>query len=407
MKKNPLVLLVDDIPQNIQVLGAILKNQGYSFALTTSGAETYQLLHKTIPDLILLDVMLPDEDGFSICKNLKADERTKDIPVIFLTAKNDTSDKVNGFKVGGVDYITKPFEELEVIERVKNHLQAKLDREQIKAYNKELEVIVEQRTNELLKKERESILAQFIQGVVHNIRGPISSALAANDLIHAMHADLNDKINEGIHGQQLINQLAEVWQILELNSEVLRKMASNLESMLRKSRTDQMQENAICDLNEIIQQELDFLDVDLKFKNQVEKHFHLSVEKLPVFVLQGDIAQIFENLIKNAMDAMYKTPNPMVRIESGSDGSFHWFSVEDNGPGIPEEIIDKIFDSFFTTKPLKSDPNALEQIPIGTGIGLKFCKKTIESYKGKIVVEKGRSIGAKFTVFLPAFDFAH
>lgn len=403
MKKNSLILLVDDIPQNIQVLGAILKNQGYSFALTTSGKETYKLLEKVTPDIILLDVMLPDENGFSICENLKKKESTANIPILFLTAKNDTSDKVQGFKVGAVDYITKPFEELEVIERVKNHLQAKLDRDQINAYNKELEVIVDQRTTELLKKERETILAQFIQGVVHNIRGPISSALAASDLIQAMRTDLNAKIDQGLTGEDLKGQFAEVWEILELNNEVLKKMASNLESMLRKSRTDQIQENDLYDLNEMIRQELEFLDVDLKFKNQVEKKIKLTDGRLAIFVSLGDISQIFSNLVKNAMDALYKTPNPCIAIETGSENGFHWFSVEDNGDGVPENIIDKIFDPFFTTKPLKNNPNDIEQKPVGTGIGLQFCKKTIELYKGKIEVQRGRTKGAKFIVYIPEF----
>ncbi|MBN2236298.1 MAG: hybrid sensor histidine kinase/response regulator [Bacteroidales bacterium] len=403
MKKNSLLLLVDDVPQNIQVLGAILKNQGYSFALTTSGKETYELLEKVTPDIILLDVMLPDSDGFSICENLKKTEATADIPVLFLTAKNDTHDKVKGFQVGAVDYITKPFEELEVIERVKNHLQAKLDRDQIKKHNKELEGIVEQRTNELLKKERETILAQFIQGVVHNIRGPISSALAALDLIQAMRDELNRKIDAGISKVELKVQLADVWEILELNNEVLRKMAGNLESMLRKSRTDQIQEHDVYDLNELINQELEFLDVDLKFKNQVTKTINLSNHKLPVFVSQGDIAQVFENLIKNAMDAMHKTSNPKIIIESGSANEFHWFSIQDSGSGIPADIINKIFDPFFTTKPLKSDPTQLNPEPIGTGIGLQFCKRTIVANNGKIEVESEPNQGAKFTIFLPAY----
>ncbi len=403
MKKNSLILLVDDIPQNIQLLGAILKNQGYSFALTTSGKETYKLLEKTTPDIILLDVMLPDEDGFSICKKLKSKAKTADIPILFLTAKNDTADKVQGFKVGAVDYITKPFEELEVIERVKNHLQAKLDRDQLNEYNKELEVVVEQRTNELLKKERDTILAQFIQGVVHNIRGPISSALAASDLIQAMRDDLNRRIEEGIEKEELKEKMEEVWQILELNNEVLRKMAGNLEAMLRKSRTDQMQEDDVYDLNEMIKHELEFLDVDLKFKNQVEKTIRLSPNKLAVFVSLGDIAQVFENLIKNAMDAMFTIKNPSIIIESGSANGYHWFSVEDSGEGIPAHIIDKIFDPFFTTKPLKSDSKGIDAPPVGTGIGLQFCKKTIAHYKGKIEVEKDRKKGAKFTVYLPEF----
>jgi signal transduction histidine kinase len=403
MKKNSLVLLVDDIPQNIQVLGAILKNQGYSFALTTSGKETYQLLEKVTPDIILLDVMLPDENGFSICENLKKREETADIPILFLTAKNDTADKVNGFKVGAVDYITKPFEELEVIERVKNHLQAKLDRDKIREYNKELEVVIEQRTHELLKKERENIMVQFIQGIVHNIRGPISSALSAADLIQAMKENLTLKIEENAEKAVVKGMLDEVWEIIELNNEVLKKMAGNLEAMLRKSRTDQIMENDIYDLNDMIRHELEFLDVDLKFKNQVEKIILLNPESLAVFVSVGDIAQIFGNLIKNAMDAMFNVKNPCITIASGSLNDLHWFSIEDNGDGIKDEIVDKIFDPFFTTKPLKVDNSDINAPPIGTGIGLRFCKQTIESYKGKIEVEKGRKKGAKFTVFLPAF----
>lgn len=404
MKKNSLVLLVDDIPQNIQLLGTILKNQGYSFALTTSGKETYKLLKKVTPDIILLDVMLPDENGFLICEKLKKSELTAHIPILFLTAKNDTKDKIQGFKVGAADYITKPFEELEVIERVKNHLQAKLDRDQLNAYNKELEIIVDQRTNELLKKERETILAQFIQGVVHNIRGPISSALAASDLVQAMRNDLNLKIDEGVEKKELKRLMGEVWQILELNNDVLRKMAGNLESMLRKSRTDQMVENDVYDLNEIIKQELEFLDVDLRFKNQVEKNINLSTEKLAIFVSLGDIAQIFENLIKNAMDAMYKKNRPCIAIKTGSINGFHYFSIQDNGDGIPANIIGKIFDPFFTTKPLTMNANSVDIQPVGTGIGLQFCKKTAEAYKGRIEVEKGRETGAKFTVYLPVFS---
>jgi len=165
-----------------------------------------------------------------------------------------------------------------------------------------------------------------------------------------------------------------------------------------------MQEDDVYDLNEMIKHELEFLDVDLKFKNQVEKTIRLSPNKLAVFVSLGDIAQVFENLIKNAMDAMFTIKNPSIIIESGSANGYHWFSVEDSGEGIPAHIIDKIFDPFFTTKPLKSDSKGIDAPPVGTGIGLQFCKKTIAHYKGKIEVEKDRKIGAKFTVYLPEFS---
>lgn len=137
--KAAMILLVDDIPDNIRVLGKILKKEGYSFAIATNGKETFDMLDQQIPDLILLDIMLPDTDGFEICKQLKEHERTKDIPVIFLTARTELADKIKGFNAGAVDYITKPFEEVEVIARVSNHVRLKKSQDIIRQYYDDLE----------------------------------------------------------------------------------------------------------------------------------------------------------------------------------------------------------------------------------------------------------------------------
>ncbi len=130
-KEDSLILLVDDIPQNLQVLGKVLKSEGYKFAIATDGKETFEVLEDELPDLILLDIMLPDIDGFEICRRLKANPKTADIPIIFLTAKIEIEDKILGFKLGAVDYITKPFEGEEVIARVNTHLQLKKSKEKI------------------------------------------------------------------------------------------------------------------------------------------------------------------------------------------------------------------------------------------------------------------------------------
>jgi len=139
MKNDVVILLVDDVPQNIQILGEILKNEGYSFAIAMNGKETFHLLEKKLPDLILLDVMLPDTDGFKICGKLKENKITAEIPVIFLTAKTETEDKVKGLELGAVDYITKPFEAVEVIARVRTHVQLKKSKDLIRQYYEELE----------------------------------------------------------------------------------------------------------------------------------------------------------------------------------------------------------------------------------------------------------------------------
>lgn len=397
--KNSLVLLVDDVPQNIQVLGNILKNQGYSFALTTNGKETFELLQKKTPDIILLDIMLPDEDGFSICEKIKANPELKHIPIIFLSAKHDIKDKIRGFELGAVDYITKPFEDIEVIGRVTNHLQAKLDRDKIEQYNHELENMVEQRTKELIIKERESILAQFMQGVIHNVRGPITSVANGMEVIDMMKDDVEQQISECDLQGHINGELQEIWELNKLNKEKLEALLKDLKSMLKKSRTDHNEEIEITDLNKIIEQEIDFLNVDLEFKNQVTKEIKLSTEPLPIKVITAEISQLFQNLVKNAMDALYQHENKEIDIETGISGQMAYFSISDNGPGIPQELLDRIFDPFFTTKPKESTEDS--KAPTGTGIGLRFCKSTAESYGGTISVDKSKKGGACFMVTLP------
>ncbi|MFP4547326.1 MAG: response regulator [Fidelibacterota bacterium] len=120
--KNPTILIVEDSPTNIQVLGRVLKNEGYELAIATDGREGLQVARNIRPDLILLDIMMPVMDGIESCEQLKKEEQTRDIPVIFLTARGNMDDIIAGFKIGAVDYITKPFNSHELLARVKTHI---------------------------------------------------------------------------------------------------------------------------------------------------------------------------------------------------------------------------------------------------------------------------------------------
>ncbi|MFW5777932.1 MAG: response regulator, partial [Bacteroidota bacterium] len=122
MDKKITILIVDDNHQNLRVVSSFLKDKNYNLALATSGEKTLELLEKIHTDLILLDIMMPEMDGLETCRILKENPKTADIPVIFLTAKNQTEDIVEGFKAGGVDYITKPFNREELLVRIKNHV---------------------------------------------------------------------------------------------------------------------------------------------------------------------------------------------------------------------------------------------------------------------------------------------
>ncbi|MCK4765652.1 MAG: response regulator [Candidatus Aminicenantes bacterium] len=135
--KKPLVLIVDDVPKNLQVLGNILRKKNYNIAAATSGKQALDMVVNSQPDLILLDIMMPDLNGYEVCEKLKENPTIKDIPVIFLTAKTETDDIVKGFTVGAVDYLTKPFESAELLARANTHIELK------RARDKERELIVQ------------------------------------------------------------------------------------------------------------------------------------------------------------------------------------------------------------------------------------------------------------------------
>ena len=139
-KSNVHILVVDDNKENLKVVGNFLNEEGYKIAFSLNGEEALKLLKKNKFDLILLDIMMPEMDGFEVCNRIKADEELKNVPIIFLTAKSSSEDIVKGFKSGGVDYITKPFKKEELIVRVQNHVELKLMRDYLKqesARNKE------------------------------------------------------------------------------------------------------------------------------------------------------------------------------------------------------------------------------------------------------------------------------
>jgi DNA-binding response OmpR family regulator len=183
-KDKPLILLVDDVPQNIQILHQILNMGEYSFAIATSGKETLQLVKKKIPDLILLDIMLGDIDGFEVCRQLKKDPAAAAVPIIFLTAKVGVEDKVKGFKLGAVDYITKPFEDAEVVARVHTHIQLKKSIDIIKEYNLQLREAFEEMQKsyrelmdsqeELVEREKRNAVKALSANATHEMNQPLT-----------------------------------------------------------------------------------------------------------------------------------------------------------------------------------------------------------------------------------------
>ena len=398
--QNVSVLIVDDQPYNIRVLEEILKKEKYNFSIAISAEKAYEIITAQLPDIILLDIMMPGEDGFQFCAKLKDNPRTAEIPIIFLTAKVETEDKIKGFQLGAVDYVTKPFNPIEVLARISTHVQLKKSKDFIKNYNHQLEQIIEVRTRDLIKTEKQAAFGQLMQGIIHNIRGPIASVISSFSLIKFYREDLAEYLKDKAELQGEIDEkFKEIWDVLEHDDKMLERLIKTIDAMMAKSRSDRSEVTEIVDLNDIIRQEIEFLQADMVF-NKIEKEITLYEKPLKIKVIPGEISQIFSNIVKNSLDAMYNRRNSRMTIISGDTKENCWFTIKDNGPGIPANIINKIFDPFYTTKQMKKKDDESDA-PTGTGIGLHYCKQTVDSYGGRIEVYSKEGEGASFTITLP------
>ncbi|MCL4203197.1 MAG: response regulator [Pirellulaceae bacterium] len=186
-RAKPDILVVDDTPANLQVLTGLLQERGYKVRPVPNGRLAVQAARSLPPDLILLDIKMPEMDGFEVCRQLKADPRLREIPVVFLSALSETSDKVLAFAAGGVDYVTKPFQIEEVEARVRTHLQIRHLQQELEEHNQRLEELVQQRTRQLAESNaRLAVLdktkSDFLRLISHELRTPLSGVLGIAEL---------------------------------------------------------------------------------------------------------------------------------------------------------------------------------------------------------------------------------
>lgn len=184
------ILIVDDIPSNLKVLGNTLHNLGYKFEFSTSGASALQWLTKKSFDLVLLDIMMPEMDGLEVCRRIRQNPQWQNLPVLFLTAKSDKESLLEGFRVGGQDYITKPFDTQELAARVHTQLELRSKTEELNHLNAHLELIVQQRTQELAKANDElqgldCAKNEFMKIISHELRTPLNGIIGPLQIISA------------------------------------------------------------------------------------------------------------------------------------------------------------------------------------------------------------------------------
>ena len=395
------VLVVDDAPTNIDIIVDALEDS-YEVCVAMDGRNALNVVESDPPDLILLDIMMPGMDGYEVCQKLKSNEASKEIPIIFITAKSEAIDETKGFELGAVDYITKPFNVEIVKARVKTHLELKHSRDLIEEYNEKLESMLHQRTKELVKSERQAAFGQLVQGIVHNMRNPLNVISMSFELLETKTKGIR-KLAEGFADdtkKELNDAILTILDLCGAGIKSTQRLENMLKSMMLRGRRDKSSAIENVDLNDMIRQELDFMAADNEFKNNTKKTIKLMDKKICIEVVPAEIAQVIQNLLRNAMDAMYNKSEKKLEIVSADENDFAVFRLIDNGAGIPNEGQSKIFDPFFTTKP-KADDKERGDEPPGTGLGLWMCKETIESYGGSIDVKSKLGEGTEFNLRLP------
>ncbi len=378
--EKKVVLIVDDRPENLDLLISFLEKCDFNIIVAKSGEETFKRLEYGKPDIILLDIMMPGIDGFETCRRLKKDNRYKEIPVIFMSALDDTVDKVKGLELGAVDYISKPFMHEEVLARINNHLQIHNLRNKLSVANR----ILEERTKELEEanerlKEIDQLKSMFIASMSHELRTPLNSIIGFTGMtLMGLSGELNEEQRDNMQRAHRASKhlLALISDIIDISKIEAGVVETYCEPFFLHEITDE----AISHIQHMLKAKNISLEVN------VPEGINLNTNR-------KRLLQCLVNLLSNA--AKYTDTGKIV-VSSKAAGENIELSVMDTGIGISEKDLSKLFTAFERMK------TRLTVKEGGTGLGLYLTKKIMtEILKGVIEVESKEDVGSTFRLRVP------
>jgi two-component system, sensor histidine kinase and response regulator len=375
------VLVVDDVYKNIPPLKLFLSGEPYLIDYSLSGEEALEKISAGRYDLILLDVMMPGMDGFEVCTRLKRDEKTRDIPVIFLTARTEREDIVRGFEFGAVDYIAKPFHPRELIARVRTHLELREKTAALDAMNHQLERKVEQRTARLAEANRklarfEQAKSDFLTLVSHELRTPLNDLLGFSSLMtdSALTAEQQEYFG------YIQSSIARLQRFIDASLLVTSVRTDKLLMRLRPIPVEMIVKDCIADVK-ILAESRD-ITVEAVF---TDAFLSLSAD----FDL---IHRCLRSLLENAVKYSHTGGRVVVGIDV-SDETVS-ISVRDFGPGFSDEAMSRVF-TFFASDDIMHHHE-------GLGLGLATAKLIMDAHDGTITAENHPDGGALLRMDFPA-----
>ncbi len=423
------LLIVDDNENNLHVLSNTLDLQGYDVRCAKSGRMALLALNRFPVDLILLDIRMPGMDGYTVCEELKTNPNTAEIPVIFLSALDDPLDKVKAFEVGGVDYVSKPFQMPEILARVKTHLKIASLNKTLLRNNAQLKQEVERRTaaekdlhnalsdlkqtqDQIIARERLASLGSLTSGIAHELRNPLnfvtnyaeSSSEILDDVLQEITTKFETLLPDTVNS--IKNLLVDVKENADLIHSHSKRAERVINTMLKQARNGDHEMQSV-DLNMIL---MDAVNFAYHSKRAKEKGFNVIIETDYddtmgcIDVMESSLSRAIINIIDNSLYAMdvkkRKHPSFKPKLTIGSQSFENEVEVRvlDNGPGIAPDIKEKIFAEFFTTKP----PGQ------GTGLGLSTAANIIVGqHRGQIAYETQLGNWTEFIITLPRNTPSH
>lgn len=360
------LLIVDDVQTNVLLLRALLGKEGYGMLIANNGQEALNVIEKELPDLILLDVMMPGMDGFEVAERLKGDEITTNIPIIFLTALDDTESIVKGFKLGASDFISKPFRKEELMARIRHQLSLVAARR-----------IITEQTDEL--KKTIAGRDKLYSVIAHDLRSPMASMkMLLNTIMMSISKESVD---------------ADIFDMLEMSNKTSEEVFSLLDNLLKwtKSQLGKLT---------VIPQELDITGladgvVEVMKSVAGTKHITLLREGHDTCMVQVDIEMIksvIRNLLSNAIKFSELNSQIVLTVREEEDKVI--VSVKDSGRGIKKDDQGKLLNdaTHFTTYGTSSEE--------GSGLGLLLCQDFVRKNGGQLWFESEENKGSVFSFSL-------
>jgi signal transduction histidine kinase len=373
------ILVVDDIPANLQVLAGMLKDRAYKVRPVPSGKLALLAARRDPPDLILLDIHMPEMNGYEVCEHLKADDELRGIPVIFISALAEQLDKVKAFAIGGVDYLTKPFQMEELHARVETHL--KLRRLQIELQETNARLA---KANGVLRRKQEELSDlhrrkdEFLAMLSHELRNPLAPIANAVQLLRLQP-------NEAPIQQQsrtiIERQVAQLTRLIDDLMEVSRITTGRVQLLLERVVVNGIVERAVESARPLID------------RHEHELAVSLSPEPIWLYADAARLEQVVVNLLTNA--AKYTRDGGHISLSVQQEGDECVLRLRDTGVGIAPELLPRIFDLFTQAE------RSLDRSQGGLGIGLALVQRLVELHRGRVEAMSVLGQGSEFVVRLP------